>query len=96
MVCVLLSNTIYQFCFSRQIPKKVPKKHCHRVAKETCKEVPKKIPKEHCQQVPKKKCHDVPIKVPKFLPEELLGLMFLYDTEDGQKVHMKIVRKIHD
>ena len=39
---------------------------------------------------------DVPINLPQFSPEELLGLTFLYDTGDGERVRAKIVKKIHD
>eukprot|EP00977_Amphora_coffeiformis_P012602 scaffold3161_cov146-Amphora_coffeaeformis.AAC.2 len=40
--------------------------------------------------------YDVPIKLPKFSPEELLGLIFLHDVDDGQQVRAKIVKKILD
>eukprot|EP00977_Amphora_coffeiformis_P011219 scaffold2692_cov115-Amphora_coffeaeformis.AAC.2 len=40
--------------------------------------------------------YDVPIKLPKFSPEELLGLTFLHDVDDGQQVRAKIVKKILD
>ena len=39
---------------------------------------------------------DVPVNLPRFSPEELLGLTFLYDTGDGERVRAKIVKKIHD
>ena len=34
------------------------------------------------------------LRLPKFTPEELLGLTFIRQTEDGQKVRAKIVRQI--
>jgi hypothetical protein len=34
------------------------------------------------------------LKLPKFTPEELLGLTFIHETNDGQKVRAKIVRAI--
>eukprot|EP00977_Amphora_coffeiformis_P010982 scaffold2622_cov114-Amphora_coffeaeformis.AAC.1 len=40
--------------------------------------------------------YDVPIKLSKFSPEELLGLTFLNDVDDGQQVRAKIVKKILD
>ena len=35
-------------------------------------------------------------KLPKFSPEELLGLTFLHDTPDGQRVRAEIVRRFED
>jgi hypothetical protein len=34
------------------------------------------------------------VRLPHFSPEELLGLSFLYDTEDGQKVRAKVVSQV--
>jgi hypothetical protein len=34
------------------------------------------------------------VRLPHFSPEELLGLTFLYDTEDGQKVRAKVVSQV--
>ena len=39
---------------------------------------------------------DVPVHLPRFSPEELIGLTFLHDLEDGQRVRAKIVKKILD
>ena len=39
---------------------------------------------------------DVPIHLPRFSPDELLGLTYLHDTADGQRVRAKIVKKIMD
>jgi hypothetical protein len=36
------------------------------------------------------------LDLPKYSPEELLGLTFLRETEDGDKIRAKIVRKIMD
>ena len=36
------------------------------------------------------------LELPKYSPEELLGLTFLRETEDGDKIRAKIVRKIMD
>ena len=36
------------------------------------------------------------VKLPKFSSDELLGLMFLRETEDDQRVRAKIVRKVID
>ena len=33
-------------------------------------------------------------KLPKFSPEELLGLTFLYDTPDGQKVRAEVIKEL--
>ena len=35
-------------------------------------------------------------RLPKFSPEELLGLTYLHDTPDGQRVHAEIVKHIND
>ena len=35
-------------------------------------------------------------KLPKFNPEELLGLTFLKDTNDGQRVRAEVIKKIND
>ena len=35
-------------------------------------------------------------KVPKFSPDELLGLTFLHEVNDGQKFRAQVVRKIND
>ena len=35
-------------------------------------------------------------RLPKFAPDELLGLTFLHDTEDGQKVRAEVVKRIND
>ena len=40
--------------------------------------------------------YDVPIKLPRFSPEELLGITFLYDTDDDQKVRATVSKKILD
>jgi hypothetical protein len=40
--------------------------------------------------------YDVPISLPRFSPDELLGLSYLHELPDGQKVRAKIVKKIHD
>ena len=37
---------------------------------------------------------DVPINLPQFSPKELLGLTFLYDVGDGERVQAKIAKKI--
>ena len=39
---------------------------------------------------------DVPVHLPRFSPEELLGLTFLHELPDGQRVRAKIVKKIMD
>ena len=39
---------------------------------------------------------DVPVNLPRFSPEDLLGLTFLHNTDDGQVVRAKIVKKILD
>ena len=39
---------------------------------------------------------DVQVKLPRFTPEELMGLSFLHELPDGQKVRAKIVKKIQD
>jgi hypothetical protein len=39
---------------------------------------------------------DKPVHLPCFSPEKLLGLMFLYELEDGQKVCVKISKKIQE
>ena len=36
------------------------------------------------------------VKLPKFSPEELLGLTFLHDTADGQRVRAEVVKRIQD
>ena len=36
------------------------------------------------------------VKLPKFSPEELLGLTFLHDTSDGQRVCAEVMRRIRD
>ena len=38
----------------------------------------------------------MPVNLPRFSPEEPLGLTFLYDTGDGERVRAKIVKKIQD
>ena len=35
-------------------------------------------------------------KLPKFSPEELLGLTFLHDTADGQRVRAEVIKRIND
>jgi len=40
--------------------------------------------------------YDVPVRLPKFSPEELLGLTFLHELDDGQRVRATIVKKILD
>ena len=35
-------------------------------------------------------------KLPKFSPEELLGLAFLHDTPDGQRVCAQVIQPIND
>ena len=40
--------------------------------------------------------YDVPVDLPRFSPEELIGLTFLYDTGDGEKVRAKITKKVLD
>ncbi len=40
--------------------------------------------------------YDVPISLPKFSPEELLGLTFLHELDDGQRVRATISKKILD
>jgi len=37
-----------------------------------------------------------PTELPKFSPEELIGVTFLRETQDGEKVRAKIVRKVID
>ena len=36
------------------------------------------------------------LELPKFSPEELLGLTFLHETVDGEKLRAKVTRKIMD
>ena len=36
------------------------------------------------------------LKLPTFSPEQLLGLTFLRETEDGQKIRAKVTRKVMD
>src|SRR6056297_2877496 len=40
--------------------------------------------------------YDVPITLPRFSPDELIGLSYLHELPDGQKVRAKIVKKTHD
>ena len=40
--------------------------------------------------------YDVPISLPKFSPEELIGLTFLHELDDGQQVRARISKKILD
>ena len=40
--------------------------------------------------------YDVPVSLPRFSPEELIGLTFLYDTGDGERVRAKVTKKIQD
>ena len=40
--------------------------------------------------------YDVPVHLPKFSPDELIGLTFLHDVENGERVRAKIIKKIHD
>ena len=39
-------------------------------------------------------CFDVPVNLPQFSPNKLLGLTFLYNVGDGERVRAKIVKKI--
>ena len=36
------------------------------------------------------------LNCPNFSPEELLGLTFLHDTPDGQRVHAQVIQCIND
>eukprot|EP00977_Amphora_coffeiformis_P016109 scaffold4889_cov136-Amphora_coffeaeformis.AAC.2 len=54
------------------------------------------IPDDNAKNLLDGYLYDVPIKLPKFSPEELLGLTFLHDVDDGQQVRAKIVKKILD
>ena len=39
---------------------------------------------------------DAPVRLPKFSPEELIGLTFLHEIDNGQKVRAEIVKKVLD
>ena len=40
--------------------------------------------------------YDAPIALPTFSPEHLMGLMFLYEVNNGQRVQAKFVKKVLD
>ena len=35
-------------------------------------------------------------RLPKFSPQELIGLTFLHDTEDGQRIRAEVIWRIQD
>ena len=39
---------------------------------------------------------DVPVHLPRFSPEELIGLTFLHNVDDGQRVRATVIKKIMD
>ena len=41
-------------------------------------------------------CFDVPVDLPQFSPNKLLGLTFLCDVGDGERVRANVVKKILD
>ena len=56
--------------------------------------IPIPKPKPHLTSV--QDMFDVPVSLPRFSPDELIGLTFLHDTGDGERVRAKITKKIKD